>query len=391
MIKKNGINGQNKIKFPQSQKIKIVYIIGTLQIGGAEKQLLYLTKNLNRNTFSPKVIVLRKGGALKEEFLKNGIPVIEIGKKFKIDILFLLKLIFILKRERPDIVHTFMFTSNTWGRISALLTKTPIIFSSERCVDPWKKWYHKLIDKLLLIFTDKVIVNSHSVKNFYKKIENIPERKIEVIYNCVDIERIEKIKISSDEKKKQLKLERSKFIVGTGGRFTEQKGFIYLLLSIPEVLKVFPECFFIFVGDGPLRKKFEETAKKLNVKNNVIFTGYRKDILEIFYICNIIVVPSLFEGMPNVVLESMALKKPVIATDIPEIKELIIDGENGLLVPVKNPQKISEKIIYLLKNPDISQNMGIKSYNHVKAKFTIEKMVKSYEELYLFFSKKKII
>ncbi len=371
-----------KTKSPPFQKVKICFIIGTLQIGGAEKQLLYLCKNLDNTKFLPKVIVVHKGGPLKEEFLKNNISVIEIGKKFKIDPLFLLKLMLVLKREKPEILHTFMFTSNTWGRIAGIFCRIPVIIASERCVDPWKKWYHKLIDKLLLYFTDKIVVNSFSVKNFYKKIENIPEKKLKVIYNGIDVEKIDKMEISVIEKKKELKLAKCKFIVGTGGRFTEQKGFIYLLMAIPEVIKIFSDCYFVFVGDGPLRKNFENIVEKLNIKNNVIFTGYRKDILEILSLCNIIVVPSLFEGMPNIVLESMALKKPVIATDIPEMKELIIDGENGLFVPVKNSKEISEKIIYLLKNPEICKVMGEKGYNYVKEKFSIEKMVKSYEELY---------
>ena len=383
MIKRNGKNGQKKIELHQSQKIKICYVIGTLQIGGAEKQLLYLTKNLNRRIFSPEVIVIHKGGPLKEEFIENNIPVIEVGKKFKIDPVFLLKLLFILRRKKPKFVHTFMFTSNTWGRLASIFARIPFIFSSERCVDPWKKWYHKLIDKFLLIFTDKVIVNSFAVKEFYKKIENIPEIKIEVIYNGVDVENIEKILFENDKKREELKLKKNKFIVGTGGRFTEQKGFIYLLMAIPEVLKYFPDCIFIFVGDGPMRKSFEKIVYKLNIKNNVIFTGYRKDILEILSLCNLIVVPSLFEGMPNIILEAMCLKKAVIGTDIPEIKELIKDGFNGLLVPVKNYEKISEKIIYLLKNPEICKKMGENGYNYVKENFSIEKMVKSYEKLYL--------
>ncbi len=315
--------------------------------------------------------------------MKNNIPVIEVGKKFKIDPIFFLKLVFILRKRKPDILHTFMFTSNTWGRLASLFVKIPFIFSSERCVDLWKKWYHKLIDRFFLLFTDKVIVNSIAVKEFYKKIENILEEKIEVIYNGVDFENIEKISVEIDKKRKELKLEKSKFVVGTGGRFTEQKGFIYLLMAIPEVLKYFPECFFIFVGDGPLRKNFEEIVNRYNIKNNVIFTGYRKDILEILSLCDIIVVPSLFEGMPNIVLEAMTLKKPVIATDIPEMRELIIDGINGLLVPVKNYEKISEKVIYLLKNPEISKKMGENGYNYVKEKFSLEKMVKNYENLYL--------
>jgi glycosyltransferase involved in cell wall biosynthesis len=383
MIKRNGENGQKKIKLLPSQKIKITYIIGTLQIGGAERQLLYLTKNLNKNIFLPEVIVIRKGGPLKEEFLKNNISVVEVGKKFKIDPIFFLKLVFILRQRKPHLIHTFMFTSNTWGRLASLFIGRPIILSSERCVDLWKKWYHKLIDKFLLLFTNKIIVNSIAVKEFYKKIENIPEKKIEVIYNGVNVETIEKISVDINKKIEELKIEKNRPIIGTGGRFTEQKGFIYLLMAIPKVLKYFPDCIFIFIGNGPLRKNFEKIVDNLNIKNNVVFTGYRKDILELLFLCNIIVIPSLFEGMPNIILEAMSLKKAIIATDIPEIKELIIDGFNGLLVPVKNSEKISEKIIYLLKNPEICKKMGENGYSLVKKNFSIEKMVKSYEELYL--------
>ena len=329
------------------------------------------------------MIVIRKGGPLKEEFLKNNISVVEVGKKFKIDPIFFLKLVFILRQRKPHLIHTFMFTSNTWGRLASLFIGRPIILSSERCVDLWKKWYHKLIDKFLLLFTNKIIVNSIAVKEFYKKIENIPEKKIEVIYNGVNVETIEKISVDINKKIEELKIEKNRPIIGTGGRFTEQKGFIYLLMAIPKVLKYFPDCIFIFIGNGPLRKNFEKIVDNLNIKNNVVFTGYRKDILELLFLCNIIVIPSLFEGMPNIILEAMSLKKAIIATDIPEIKELIIDGFNGLLVPVKNSEKISEKIIYLLKNPEICKKMGENGYSLVKKNFSIEKMVKSYEELYL--------
>jgi len=364
--------------------IKICYVIGTLEIGGAEKQLLKLVENIDKKIFSPVVIALR-GGALKEEFEK-AVKLVVIGKRWKIDPFFFFKLILVIKKEKPDILHTFMFTSNTWGRLAGLLSCTPVIISSERCVDIWKKWYHKLIDKFLLLFTKKVVANSSSVKNFYIKTEKIPDDKIEVIYNGIDIKQFENISYSK-EKKEEFNIEKAEFIIGTGGRFTEQKGFIYLIEAIPEVLKIIPECFFIFVGDGPLRRNFEKVVEKLNIKYKAAFTGYRKDILEIFSICDLIVVRSLFEGMPNVILEAMTLKKPVIGTNIPEIKELISDGENGLLVPVRNSKSIVDAIILLLKNQSSREKMGKKGYEIVKEKFSLEVMVKKYEKLYIkFFS-----
>lgn len=355
--------------------IKICYVIGTLEIGGAEKQLLKLIKGMDREKFAPVVIALRSG-LLKEEFEKV-VKVIVVGKRWKVDLLFLIRLISIIRKERPDILHTFMFTANTWGRIAGIVSGVPVIIASERCVDIWKKWYHKWIDKILLKFTYKVVGNSNSVKKFYQRIEKIPEHKIEVIYNGVDLEEFKNIDITLPD------IQKKGFLIGTGGRFTQQKGLINLLMAIPDVLKEIPDTKFIFVGDGPLRRNFEDFVQKKGISNSVIFTGYRKDILSIFSLCDVIVVPSLFEGMPNIVLEAMALKKPVIATNIPEIAELIEDGKNGLLVPVKNNVKdIAEKILYLLKNPEERKKMGEEAYNLIVKKFTIENTVKKYEELY---------
>ena len=167
--------------------IKICYVIGTLNIGGTEKQLLILVKGLDKKRFLPVVISLRKKGHLKKDFEASGIKVIEIGKRFKIDIAFFFKLFNVIKKEKPVIVHTFLFTSNTWGRIAAILNKTPLLISSEQCVDSWKKWHHILIDKILLYFTKIVTVNSYAVKNFYQKSEHIPEPKIRVIHNGTEI------------------------------------------------------------------------------------------------------------------------------------------------------------------------------------------------------------
>lgn len=357
-------------------KIKICYVIGTLEIGGAEKQLLKLIQNIDRENFLPVVIAFR-GGALKEDF-ENATKVIIAGKRWKIDPFFLIRLIKIIKKEKTDILHTFMFTSNTWGRIAGIISRIPVIIASERCVDVWKKFYHHWIDRILLKFTYKVVGNSNSVKRFYQRLERIPEDKITVIYNGVDLNEFKSLPHT------KLNISKEGFWIGAGGRFTEQKGLINLLKVVPEVLKHFPQTKFILVGDGPLRKQFEEFVGENRISNSVIFTGYRKDILSIFSLCDIIVVPSLFEGMPNIVLEAMALKKPVIGTDIPEIAELIEDGKNGFLVPVKdNVKDIAEKILILLRNSEMRRNMGESGYNLIKERFSLANMVKEYENLYI--------
>jgi glycosyltransferase involved in cell wall biosynthesis len=361
--------------------IKVCYILGTLEVGGAEKQLLKLLKSMDRTRFLPVLIALR-GGALRDEF-EEVCRVTVTGKRWKIDPAFLVRLIRTIKKEHPDILHTLMFTSNTWGRIAGITAGVPVIIGSERCVDLWKRWYHRLIDRVLLRFTFRVIGNSDAVKNFYQRTEKIHEDKISVVYNGVDLNEFSGIDVSPSLKK-EMGIEWARFIIGAGGRFTEQKGFINLLRAVPLILKVYPDSVFVFVGDGPLRGSFEKFVRENGIKRNVVFTGYRKDILRIFALCDIIAVPSLFEGMPNIVLEAMALKKPVVGTDIPEIAELVEDGKNGLLIPVKNNSKvIAEKIITLLQGPGPRRSMGEKGYNTVMEKFSLDKMVKGYEEIYL--------
>ncbi len=360
--------------------IKVCYVLGTLEIGGAEKQLLKLIRNIDRNKFLPVLIALR-GGALREEFEKV-VNVTVIGKRWKLDPAFLVKLIRVLKRERPDILHTFMFTSNTWGRIAGAVTGVPVIIASERCVDVWKRRHHRLIDRALLPFTCRVIGNSESVRKFYREIERIPDGKMGVVYNGVDLNKFGSITASSSLKK-GIGVERARFIVGAGGRFTEQKGFMNLLKAVPAVLDVYPDACFVFVGDGPLRSSFEEFVERTGISGNVVFTGYRKDILEIFSLCDVIAVPSLFEGMPNIVLEAMALKKPVVGTCIPEIAELVENGRNGFLVPVQNNSvHIAERITALLNDPALCRKMGENGYNVVRERFSMESMVRGYEEIY---------
>ena len=250
-------------------------------------------------------------------------------------------------------------------------------------MDVWKKWYHRLIDRALLPFTFRVVGNSDAVGRFYQQTERIPEEKMAVVYNGVDLDEFKNVE-APPALKKQVGVEQSGFIIGAGGRFTEQKGFINLLKAVPSVMKAYPESRFVLVGDGPLRRSFEDFVAANGLEKNVVFTGYRKDILRIFSFCDVIAVPSLFEGMPNMVLEAMALKKPVVGTDIPEIAELVKDGENGFLVPVKNNEgQIAEKIIVLLQNTELRRKMGENGYSVVNERFSMESMVRGYEDIYM--------
>ncbi len=353
---------------------KICYVIGTLEIGGTERQLLRLCRDIDKNRFLPVVISLRCGGHLKEDFEKYGIRVIEVGKKYKIDFLFFLRLIHILHKEKPDILQTFMFTSNTWGRIAGLLCRVPVIIACERSTDKWKKNHHFFIDIILGFFTDVIVCNCFTVKKHYERKIRPVAGKLVVIPNGIEIEDIEKPPEFVAQKKEK--------IVLTAGRLSPEKGIQYFIKGARIVLSKIKNVKFIIVGDGPLRENLERLVYECRIKDNVIFTGYQKDMKDFITMSDVVVLSSLWEGLPNILLEAMALKKPVIATDVGGVREIVKNGENGFIVSPGCPDEIADKIINILSDDEASLKMGENAYRFVKENFDIKKMVSSYEFLY---------
>ncbi|RKY31600.1 MAG: hypothetical protein DRP67_02330 [Candidatus Omnitrophota bacterium] len=359
---------------------KICYIIGTLKTGGAEKQLYYLVKYIDRDKFKPAVIALR-GGNMEEDFRKI-VKVRVLKKRWKFDPFLFFNLYREIKRERPDILHTIMFTSNTWGRICGILLKIPAIVASERSMDLWKRWYHFKIDKILGRFTRKIICVSEEVKNYYVNKTDIPEDKFVVIGNGVNLEEIEKVEFET-EKRKEFNIKQDDFVILTGGRLCKEKSIDFFLSMVPELKNKINNLKVLIVGEGEEKKNLYNIVEKLKIRDTVVFTGYRKDILSIIKISDIVVLTSKWEGMPNLILEGMGLKKPVISTDVGGCRELISDGENGFLIKYGDKRTFIEKIIFLYENPEVRRKMGENGYKRVREKFDLFKKIKEYEEIYL--------
>jgi len=172
-------------------------------------------------------------------------------------------------------------------------------------------------------------------------------------------------------------------VVGTVSSLTPHKGHTYLIEAASKVLEVFPSTQFLLVGDGRMREELEKKAKNLNLTPSIKFLGTRKDIPEILAAIDIFVLTSSSrEGLGISILEAMAAEKPVVATAIGGIPEVVIDGETGILVPPKNTDDIAGAIIELLKNPGKANTMGQKGAQRVKEKFTTQHMLVDIEELY---------
>jgi len=361
-------------------KIKILYVIATLDIGGTERQLVELAKGVAGDGYEPVVCCLTRGGPLENELKQAGIRVFILGKKSKRDLSIIFKLAKVIRREKPVIVQTFLWTSNTWGRIAAVLTGVPVIISGERSVDLWKGWFEFFTDRMLALFTKKIIVNAGAVKKFLES-KGISGSKIEVIYNGINMPLYENRR-NIAEIRASLGLDAGKPVVGFIGRLCNEKDPVLFAGIAAEILGKKKGAQFLIIGDGELRNETESELKMLGIKEDVKMLGYRMDVPEILCAVDVVVLTSKWEGLPNVLMEAGAAAKPAVSFDVGGVREVIVDGETGFMMPPSDRAGFIEKTLMLLEDPVLARSMGEKAKQHIRGKFEMSAMIRSTEKIY---------
>ncbi len=366
---------------------RILYLITDLHIGGTEKILYELVTRIDRTKFNSLVCGLKSCGYYAEKIENKGIPVIVFNVANGISLLKNFQAIFnlykIMRKEKIDLVHTFLFRANFIGRIAARLVGVPIVISSIRVMEEEKK-YHLFLERITSFLSDKFIVNSEALKNFVSEKMKITPEKIEIVYNGIDFMNLPKI--NSIIKKNELGYNKNEILIGTVGRLHKQKGIEYFIEAIKIITQLpithYPSPNFLIIGDGPERKNLESLICNLELNDKVKLLGWRTDVLEIISVLDIFVLSSLWEGTPNVVLEALAYNKPVVATRVGGVPEIIEEGVTGLLVKPANAQALADAILWVLENPEKARKMAEKGKEKVEKIFPIHRMVKETEEVY---------
>ena len=361
-------------------KPKLLRIITWLPVGGIEKRLVRVL-SLLRDKYDITVCCIRdKQGAYEKDLRDLGIRVCKIHMKSRLDPVGLYRLYKFMKNEKFDIVHTHMYRSNTPGRIAAKFAGVPVIIANLHNIDTWKTRKHFLIDRMLSRYTDKIIAVSDAVKEFNIKNSGINQDKFVTIYNGIDIEEF-KGDFDYQAKREELGVGEDELLVGIFARLYPQKGHKYFLEAAFKINRVIDNVKFMVVGEGPLESELKEQAMKLGIRGKVIFTGLRHDIPDLLHIIDVSVLSSFIEGFSNIILESMAAEKPVIATDAGGNKEAVIDGKTGFIVPPANSDKLANAIVKILNDKQLRINMGRKARERV-TKFSVQEMACQTDFLY---------
>jgi len=364
---------------------KILYIHHTFRNQSGSVLLWNIAKRINRKKYKIFAACLREGGPYEDKLRNIGVTVKNFDLKTLLDLRIIPRLVRYIKQNNIDIVETAVFPSDVYGRVSARLANVPVIISTMHRVEDHKQEtiyrFLPFVDMLTMALTTRIIAVSGAVKNYLIRRHKIRPEKISVIYNGIDVNKY-KSHTNITEFKKQFNLEPSIPIVAFIGRLVKVKGVSYFLEATASVLRSGKKAQFLVVGDGPLKQSLVKQTQKLGIEQHVFFIGFRKDIPKILSLIDILVVPSLWEGLPLTILETMSAGKPIIAARVGGIPEAIKNGETGILVPPKNPEALSGAINDLLAAPKKRKEMGEKAKQRALQLFDVERMVKEYENLY---------
>lgn len=377
-------------------KVKIVYILGALDIGGTEKQFLETLRRLDQERFQMAVIAFHCQGKVRDAIEAMGVPFTCLnfsglpGKYHPISYVMLYKvfreLIHYLKQQQPHIVHSYLFWPNVYGCIAAKIAGVPAIITGRRtateCLDLkfWPFWLQNFCNLWVTI----IVTNSYAAQQACLRQEKwIRAEKIRVIYNGIEVNQYA-ISSHPAEKKRRWNIPEDAPVVGIVGTLQPCKGHKNFLYAAAQVLQHFPGTFFFIIGrDLGLQGELANLAQVLNIEQSVIFTGESDDLPKLFSVIDILVSSSLFEGISNALLEGMAARKPIVATRIDGTLELILHGETGLLVPPENPEQLAQAIQQLLSDPDLRIRLGNAGRLRASTFFHIDRLMQQTEELYL--------
>lgn len=359
----------------------VLQLIDGLNIGGAEILLRDLSVGLAQRGFRVS-IGYSTPGPLAQDLKHLGLPVTRLPRLMRIDPILFFGMMRLMRKNTPQIVHTHLFKSDFHGRLAARIAGVPVVVSTLHSIDRWAQkrplgnlygWTSR--------FADRIIAVSEDVKKFHIANTAVGESKFVTIENGVDVQRFANQRAAGQNVRKEFELDGSAPVFGIVGRLTPPKDHKVFLRAAALILQSLPLARFLIVGDGPLRSELESYVRELRIQSSVIFTGMRRDIPAMLAALDVLVISSLWEGIPVTLLEGMASMLPVVGTRVGSIPDVVTE-ETAILVPPSEPNAIAQACLKLAKDRELRLRMGKAGLKRVSAYYSIDAMIDRTTALY---------
>lgn len=377
-------------------KTKVLHIITRLDRGGSSTNVIDTVNGLDRNFYKVDLIsglTYDPDQKIHQSLQTKNLKVIFVDSLRRninpfYDFLAFIKLFNIIRKGHYDIVHTHSSKAGILGRWAAKLAGVPRIIHTPHghvfygYFNRWITNLFILIERFTALITDKIITLTNIGKQDHVKLKIAPLKKFKTIYSGIDIEKFKEDAPGAKSLREKYQIPAKSFVIGAVARLDEVKGNDYLIKAFAKVLKKHSDICLLLAGDGDQRSVLENFTRELGIEKKVFFIGFSNDVNAVYSLIDIFVLASLNEGMGRVILEAMAFSKPIIATRVGGIPELIEDQTNGLLVPCKNSEYLAEAIMILLADPKLRTQLGIQAKKKVNEKFSLGKMIHDIDHLY---------
>ena len=389
-------------------RIRVIHVITRFDKGGSAENTCLTALGLDPGSYELQLVV----GASEESDMgpeertcveenlarlrARGVKILTLAELVRRvsplnDLTALFRLWRLFRRERPRIVHTHTSKAGIVGRWAAWLAGVPVILHTPHghvfwgYFGPAKTRFFVLLEKLSALVTDRLVMLTEQERTDHLRVGIAPAETFVTIHSGVDLAPFAAAKAARDEARRSLGIPEGSFAVGTVGRLIAIKGPGVLMAAARQVIDRCPQCLFVFLGAGELLEPLRAQAAALGIGSHIRFPGWRPDAARMMSAFDCFAFPSINEGMGKALVEAMALEKPVVASRVGGLIDLVDDGVSGFLVPPADPQALADRILFLLENPQAARRMAARAAA-TAGDYGAAAMVRKIEALYAEFA-----
>ena len=377
------------INSSEARKFNIVFLIDGLGWGGAERLMIPILANIDKQLFSVRVGVfqVRNGNPIADDLRALGIPVDLIPVPYMRDLTAISRITAYLKDVKADLIHAQLELGDILGGITAQRMRLPSVSTLHTMPSQdmgLKSRMHQEVEYFCLRhFFSMIISVSDEARQFHKEVGRLSDRKTCTIYNGIDISHFPTSPRSNREAVlDEFNIPSAATVLITVAVLRELKGIQYMIRALPEILSANPNLYYLIAGSGDYQDALMEEASRVGVRDRVIFAGARKDVPALMSASDIFILPTLTEALPTVLAEAMAAYLPIVACRVGGVPEMVEDGVNGRLVDPANPQQLASVCNDLIQHPETLSKMGYAGRRIVEEKFDVRVQVEKLQNLY---------